>query len=373
MKVALDVTSLLDPATGVGTFTGEVAGRLAARPGIDLVGFAATWRGRDRVGGLLAPPARTVRRPMAARPLRFLWRRTDHPAIERWTGRVDVVHGPNFVVPPASGAAEVVTVHDLTCLRFPELVTRDVAAYPALIGRAVARGAWVHAVSEAVADEVRSAFPVPADRVVVVPNGATALPPDGPATGAVAGRRLAGADRYLLALGTVEPRKDLPTLVRAFDRLAGDRTDLRLVVAGGDGWGGAVDDLAAAVVAAEHGERVVRLGRVSDADRAALLRGAAAFAYPSRYEGFGLPPLEAMAAGTPVVATSVGALPEVVGDAGRLVPAGDPVALAEALAGVLDDDGERQRLVEAGRANLARFDWDRTVDGLVDLYRRAVR
>ncbi len=371
MRVAFDVTSLLDPTTGVGAFAGQVARRLAGRDDVEVVGYSTSWRGRGRVATVAPPGMTMVGRPMAARPLRGLWLRTDHPVIERWTGPVDVVHGPNFVVPPARRAGQIVTVHDLTCLRYPDLVTADVARYPRLIQRALDRGAWVHTVSAFVADEVRRAFDIDPERVVTIPNGAPELVPERPGTDGAAGRALAETDRYVLALGTVEPRKDLPTLVRAFDRVAATDAALRLVIAGGDGWGRAVADLDDARRAAAHSNRIVRLGRVSDDHRAALFRGAAAFAYPSRYEGFGLPPLEAMAAGVPVVATHGGSLPEVIGDAGLLVPVGDADAMADALVEALDDDARRARLVAAGRANLTRFDWTRTVAQLTDLYRRA--
>lgn len=371
MRVALDVTALLDPTTGVAAFTGEIASRLAVDQRVELTGYSVSWRGRRRANAAVPAGLNLARRRMAAQPLRRLWLRTDHPSIERWTGAVDVVHGPNFVVPPARRAAQVLTVHDLTCLRYPDLVTADVAQYPRLIQRAIDRGAWVHAVSDFVAAEVRDRFRVDRDRVVAIPNGPTSLPAERPGTDSATGHRLAGGRRYLLALGTVEPRKDLPTLVRAFDRLDAADSELRLVIAGGDGWGHAVAELGAAIDAAIRRDRVVRLGRVSDDQRAALLRGAAVFVYPSLYEGFGLPPLEAMAAGVPVVATDSGALPEVMADAGRLVAPGDADALAGALGEVLTHQGERSRLVDAGRTNLHRFDWDRTVDQLIDLYHRA--
>ncbi|MDQ4097970.1 MAG: glycosyltransferase, partial [Actinomycetota bacterium] len=136
-----------------------------------------------------------------------------------------------------------------------------------------------------------------------------------------------------------------------------------------EAWGS--DRLDAAVASMRHADRVSRLGYVSDTHRAALLRGASVLAFPSRYEGFGLPPLEAMAAGVPVVATAAGALPEVLGDAALLVPVGDEVALAEAIDATLAQDGLRDRLVAAGKEQVARYSWERTADGLVDLYRRA--
>lgn len=370
IRVALDATALLGPRAGVGVFTAGLLDRLGRRRDLEASAYALSWRGRHDLPGVLPPGVRAVRRPLAAGLLGPVWARVDRPTIEWWTGPLDVVHGLNFVVPPARSAAEVVTVHDLTTLRFPELASTTTRRFPDLVRRAVRRGAWVHTVSDFVADEVRSAFPIDADRVVTVANGVDPLPPAGPTTDAAAGRRRAGSDHYVLALGTVEPRKDLPALVAAFDGVAAGDTDVRLVIAGPDGWG--ADALAAAVAGARHRDRIVRLGWVADDERAALLRGATVFAYPSRYEGFGLPPLEAMAAGVPVLATTAGALPEVVGKAAELVEPGDTDALVAALAGLLSSADRRDELVAAGRQRVARYSWDACAEGLVDLYQRAV-
>jgi glycosyltransferase involved in cell wall biosynthesis len=331
--------------------------------------FAVTWRGRDRLAAVAPAGARVAGRPVPARLARAVWRRSAGLPVEWLAGPCAVVHGPNFVVPPARDAAEIVTVHDLTTLHFPALATADTRAYPGLIRRAVGRGAWIHAVSDFVAAEVRAAFAVDPDRVVSIANGCSPPLPDGPGRDAARGRHLAGGARYLLALGTVEPRKNLPVLVQAFDALAADDPGLRLVIAGPDGWG--ADALADAWASARHRRRIRRLGWLTDDQRTALLRGAAVFVYPSRYEGFGLPPLEAMAVGTPVVATTAGALPEVLGDAARLVPPDDADALAGALAAVLGSDSERSGLVARGRARVQRYDWDRTAEGMAGLYRRA--
>jgi glycosyltransferase involved in cell wall biosynthesis len=363
LRVALDATPLLDPPTGVGALTRALLSGLAVRPEVDPVAFAVTWRGRDRLRASVPTGVDVVTRPMPARPLRALWRRMDRPRVEAWTGAVDVVHGPNFVVPPSRGA-RLVTVHDLTAVRFPELCTPDVLQWPDLLRRAVAAGAWVHTPSEAVAEEVRNHFGVRPQRVVVVPNGVDVVLPAAEGAGAA----LAGHQRYVLAVGTLEPRKDFPALVRAFAPLAAADPELGLVLAGADGWG--ADAVHAAVEASPHGDRIRRTGWVTDADRAALLRGAAVLAFPSRYEGFGLPPLEAMSVGVPVVATATGAIPEVVGDAAVLVTPGDEDGLAEGLRSVLDDDTRRTELVERGRQRAARYSWDATVDGLLALYQR---
>jgi glycosyltransferase involved in cell wall biosynthesis len=363
LHVAVDLTSLLTARTGVGVLAAELTARLADRGDLELTAFAVTWRGRGRLHEVVPAGVSVAERPMAARPLRALWRRSDHPRVDRWIGRHDVVWGPNFVVPPTDAAA-LVTVHDLTTVHFPQLATADTLAYPQLVRRAIARGAWVHTPSEFVRREVLDHFDVDPARVVAIPSGVRPAA----AGDATRGRRLAGGDRYVLALGTVEPRKDLPTLVRAFDRLAGGQPDLRLVVAGPDGWG--AEALAAAVAASPHRDRVVRLGWVPDHDRDALVRGAAVYAYPSVYEGFGFPPLEAMSAGAPVVATRTGALPEVAGDAADLVPVGDVDALAAALARVLADDAHRAELVARGRAVAARYSWDRAAALLAALLHR---
>lgn len=369
LRVSVDITSLLHAMTGVGVFTRELVDGLAQRPDLDLSVFAVSWRGRSGLTAAAPEGARVRSRPMPARIARAAWSQFDVPSARHLAGKTDVVHGPNFVVPPGGGAAEVVTVHDLTALRHPEMCTPDVLEWPDLLRRALARGAWIHAVSEFVADEVREAFPKAGERVVAVHNGMR-LPAPGDATSdAAAGRFLAGGHRYVLALGTVDPRKDLPSLVDAFTEIGATDPDLRLVIAGADGMGSDALDLAIAGSSLQR--RIVRLGHIDDHKRLALLRGATVVAYPSRYEGFGLVPLEAMAVGTPVVTTAAGAVPEIVGDAALVVPVGDRAALAEGLRQVLGDEALAQDLADAGEARVLQFPWSATVDGIIDLYHRA--
>jgi glycosyltransferase involved in cell wall biosynthesis len=365
-RVAVDLTSLLAPLTGVGVMVDELTRRLAARPDLALTGYAVTWRGRGRLREVAPPGVAVVDRPMPARPLHEAWRRTDHPLIDRWIGRHDVVWGPNYVVPPTRAAA-LVTVHDLTTLHFPELADGFTVAYPDLVRRAAARGAWVHTPTEFVRGEVIEHLGVDPDRVVAIPHGVRGPRAETGARPADVAA-LVGGDRYVLAVGTVEPRKDLPTLVAAFDVLAGADPDLRLVIAGRDGWG--AEALTAATAAAAHRDRIVRLGWVADADRAALVAGAAVYAFPSVYEGFGLPPVEAMAAGVPVVGTRVGALVEVCDDGADLVPVGDADALAAALDRVLRDPDHRAALVARGRRVAAGYDWGTTADSFAALLAR---
>lgn len=375
IRVALDATPLIGQQTGVGAFTDGVIRTLAQRDDTRVVAYAVTWRGRAQLGSLLPTSVTAGWVPMAARPLHRMWARLDGPVVEWWTGPIDVVHGTNFVVPPTGRAAALATVHDLTFIRFPELCEPATLRFPALIRRALDRGAWIHTHTHAIAHEVIELLGAPAERVRVVPPGIDVEWLASPAADAV--RRwaptaagsgsVAGEGRpYLLALGRVEPRKDLPGLVRAFDALASSQPDLDLVIAGPAGWG--EDAVAEAIRGSLHRDRISRVGWLEPVDKAALLRRATVFAYPSVYEGFGLPPLEAMAAGVPVVATAAGGLPEAVGDAARLVPVGDSNALAGALVAVLDDAGERARLIAAGHHRVAGFTWERCAAGLHAIY-----
>ncbi len=365
MRIAVDATSLLDVRTGVGNFTDAVVRRLGRRDDVTTTLFPVSLRGHRRLRDAAPPGVGVVTPPLPARILRRSWLALDRPRIDRLIGPHDLVWGPNFVVPP-SRSPRVVTVHDLTAIRFPELCTADTLRYPRLLARAIDDGAWIHTVSDAVRDEVLALLGADEERVVAVPNGyRSAAGGD-----AAVGRRLAGQDDFALAVGTVEPRKGLPTLVEAIDLLAADGLEIPVVHVGHDGWGSAAFE--AAVATMRRPDLLVRLGARSDAELDDLYAAARVFVYPSVYEGFGLPVLEAMSAGVPVVASDDPAIVEVAAGAAVHARTRDAVATATGLSQVWTDDALRSRLVAAGRSRVDDFSWDRCVDGLVDLFETAV-
>lgn len=361
IRLAFDGTPLLGPRSGVGEVVNGLAPELARRPELEIVAYAVTLRGRHDLAAHLPAGVRAATRTFPARAVRQAWLRAEHPQIERWTGPVDVVHATNYVAPPTK-AREVVSVYDLGFVRSPELVADDALDYPELLRRAIRRGAWIHTTSDFVRDEIIATFPIAPERVVRVYPGV----PETERGDAARGRALAGTERYVLAIGTIEPRKNFPMLVRAFDAIASDDPELALVIAGTRGWG--ADEFDTALAAARHRGRVHAPGYVSADDRRDLLAGASVLAYPSRYEGFGFPPLEAMAAGVPVVATRAGAVPEVVGGAARLVASDDADAFADAVHTVLTDDGVRHDLVTRGNLRHDAFSWRSAAAELLALY-----
>jgi glycosyltransferase involved in cell wall biosynthesis len=357
LRVAVDVTPLLGVRSGVArTVTHLLDALPGAAPDVEVVPYVLSRRAE---GSSLPRGARAL--PTSAAVAIRLWGWVDRPAVARALGDVDVVHGTNFVVPPTASAARTVTIHDTWCLRRPRSCPPNVRPFRRAVGRALATGAWAHVSTEAVDAEVHALY---GDvRTWVAPFGVPPLAEPGTVPSPVEGTR------FVLAVGTLEPRKRIDHLVAAFAIVAEDDADLRLVLAGADGPAGgdverAIDALPAAVQS-----RVHRLGHVDEPTRAALLLAAEVLAYPSADEGFGFPVLESMAAGTPVVATAVGGIPEVAGDAALLVPlSDDPAPLAAALRSARE---RREELVARGRARAAQFSWHEHAAGMAELWRRA--
>jgi glycosyltransferase involved in cell wall biosynthesis len=374
----LDATPLLGPRTGVGRYVEHLVRELARLDSLDLVATAFTLRGAGALPAAVPAGVQVRHRPAPARALQAAWDRLELPPVEWLAGRADVVHGTNFVLPPLRRAAGVLTVHDLSYLRYPETVAAASLRYRTLVPRGLRRAAVVLTPSQAVAAEVRAEYGL-GDRVLATPLGvddgwfgATPM-----AAAELAARGL--PERYLLFVGSVEPRKGLPALLSALrllhdsesdsDRDSGRDSGRRtgpgtppLVLAGPPGWGPALE------TAALPPGAVVSAGYLDTADLRRLVAGAALLAYPSVYEGFGLPPLEAFATGVPVVASDLPVVREVTGELAALAPVGDAAALAAAVRATLADPGD-----PAPRRDRARgFSWAACAARTAEAYRLAV-
>ena len=361
VRVALDASAIPDPAGGAGRYVLALARALRERPDVELAVVS-------RTGDATRWPSPVADRAPALRPVRLGWEQVGLPRVVRELG-VDVHHGPHYTMPLALGLPSVVTIHDLSFFTHAEWHERSkVAFFRASIRTSARRASALIAVSAATAALLEERAR-PRATVHVIPHGVdhTRFHADKGDGDRAALDRVAVTPPYVAFLGTLEPRKDVPTLVRAFDRIAGSRPDLTLVLAGARGWG--VEAVEQAVAAARHGDRVRLLGYVDDDDMPALLRNAAAVAYPSLEEGFGLPVLEALACGAPVVTTSGTVMEEVASGAALLAPPGDDGRLAEAIEAAVDGgpaQAERRRL---GLEVAARHTWEASAAAHAEVYR----
>jgi glycosyltransferase involved in cell wall biosynthesis len=290
----------------------------------------------------------------------------------------ELVHAPSVAVPPHPGVPLVVTVHDAAPALFPEsFPARGLRFHSQGMAAAARRADLVLTVSEAAAAEIADHSTIPADRIRVVPNGVAGVTVDPARRDAVLARRGLVGRPYVLWVGSLEPRKGVGTLVAAMARLrrrnspaAPSGRAVQLVLAGYPGW--LNRDLLSAADAASLGSALQQLGEVDDDELWSLYAGATVFAFPSRHEGFGLPVIEAMSQGTPVLASDIPALREVTGGAARLVAPGDVQAWADALEDLLEDEPARDRLAVAGRDRARGFDVTASVTAIRAIYHEVV-
>lgn len=360
--------SLRGRFSGVVRYTHELIGALAPTLGGDLTVFLTD--APDGLDGL--PGLRRVRAPFPTpnEYARAFWEQTLVP-LQVARLRPDVYHSPNYILPAALACPAVVTVHDLCFLDRRVQRLRSHLYLRALTALAVRRARRVICVSETTRADVVRHYPEAADRVRVVGEGVAArFGPPAPEDVARVKAKLGISGPYVLFVGTVEPRKNLARLIRGFaGAVGGGDLPHSLVIAGGEGWKDA--EIRAAWDGSAVRERIRFAGYVAEPDLPALYGGADVFAYPSLDEGYGLPPLEAMACGTAVLSSRAGSLPEVLGDAAELVDPRDEAALEAALRGLLADPRRRERLARAGTAQAARHRWRRVAEETLAVYREA--
>jgi glycosyltransferase involved in cell wall biosynthesis len=372
LRVGVDATPLMGVRSGVGQATAAMVDALvAADEGVDVVLWPITIRGsaglrhavaRDRI--------RVVRSRVPARALSWVWSRATWPPGELFCGSVDVFWGPNFLLPPLVKAAGVMTVHDLAFVRMPEACSELVRQYVSSVPSMAERANRIVVPSRAVAEEFAAWLPDEASRVRVVPLGVRRVfrEQGGPL---VQSRReaLGVRDPYALFVGNLEMRKNVDGLLHAFERVRTIHPDAQLVLVGASGFGWDGIRARHAQLLATEAVRVV--GYLPDGEVAALMRGARVFVYPSHYEGFGIPPLEAMAAGTPVVAAKTAVLQETLGEHARWVHPDDPDGLASAL-GEHFEGRPDDAVIAAARAWASAFTWGRAARAMIEVFTEAI-
>ncbi|NLG28782.1 MAG: glycosyltransferase family 4 protein [Chloroflexi bacterium] len=367
MRVIIDYTAAVRQGAGIGRYTRGLVRALAELDRTNrYVLFSA---GRNNEGGWPANFA-LCSVPLTDRHLSILWQRLRLPLpIELRTGCADILHSPDFVLPASLARRKVLTVHDLSFMRYPECSSPALLEYLMdAVPRSVARADVLLADSESTRADLVELLHAPAERVVVVYAGVETRFARQPAEAVHA-----VLDKYklrqpfILGLGTLQPRKNYARLIRAYHQLRREHgVPHQLVIGGGRGW--LYEEIDATIAELGLGEQVRLPGFVDDADLPALYSAADVFAFPSLYEGFGIPILEAMGCGTPVVTANASSLPEVAGDAALLVDPNDVPALAHALWRLIDDVALRDALVARGAAQVARFTWQSAAERLLSVY-----
>lgn len=368
MRICVDIQPAVAQRAGVGRYTKYLVEHLGEFSGNDSLSlFYFDFRGR----GLSFQAPRTTPCPCRWVPGRLIqqaWKRLDWPPFNWFSGAADLYHFPNFTIPPVTTGRHVVTIHDMSFLRFPQFAeTKNLQYLTSVIHKTVARADAIITDSRFSAAEIADCLHVTADRIFpvhlgVAPECRRATPE------AVASlRQRLGLDRpYLLTVGTLEPRKNIPFLIDAFENLRGFDGDL--VIAGMRGW--KYEPILERMRNSSCASRLRYLEYVDDRDLPALYTGANLFVTTSFYEGFGLPPLESMACGTPVISSTGGSLAEVVGDGGITLAGFDADQWTDTMASVLQDPKRHADLVRKGSTHAARFDWRETARQTFNVYRQ---
>ena len=379
LRIAIDYTSAVNQNAGIGRFVRSLVDALVAVDPTNeyLLLHASPNPGREP---RFPTGPRVGRRslPISERWLNVLWHRARAPLAVDWlTGPVDVFHSPDFVLPPVHRARTILTVHDLAFLLYPECADAALRAYlEKTVPSSARRADFIVADSENTRRDVISLLGIDPARVSVVPGGVDPSfhPVDDPARQRALRERLGlGPDApYILFVGVIEPRKNLVGLLEAFAILKARRSlPHKLVVVGRKGW--LWEETLERAEASPFKDDVIFPGFIPDGELATLYSAAETFAFPSHYEGFGLPVLEAMACGTPVVSSRASSLPEVVGDAGMQVDPEDTEGLAAALELLALNAELRADLRRRGLERAAQFTWAAAARAQMDVYERVAR
>jgi glycosyltransferase involved in cell wall biosynthesis len=373
--VGIDYTPAYEQGAGIGRYVRELVKALAA---VDkTTAYHLFAAGAVSVDELPDPPGRNFTwKPTRISPrwLARIWHRARIPyPVERFVGDVTVFHATDFVLPPHRAQTRtLLTVHDLSFVLVPETASPRLKQYlDRVVPRSVALADHILADSRATKNDLVNLYGTSPEKITVLLSGVD--PRFRPITdqarvNAVRQKYNLGTWPFLFTIGTVQPRKNYGRICEALHELSTEHPDLHLVIAGGKGW---LDDpIYATVNRLGLSDRVHFIGFADDEDLPALYSTAATVPYVSLYEGFGLPVLEAMACGTPVVASNVSSIPEVAGDAALLVPPADTHAIADALHKILASPDMQQELISSGLQQASQFTWQRAAQQLKHIYQQ---
>jgi glycosyltransferase involved in cell wall biosynthesis len=376
MRITLDLSPAVHRHAGLGRYASELmAAMLASAPEHEYSAVYYAPEGHERPAPPLDQvPAQALR--MGAKPWRLSVLLADYLGVgmDRWVRAGDVFHATDHLLPPFKHSRTVFTIHDLIYLFYPQYhLPLNRWFLTLMLPRFLRRADAVIAVSEHTRRDVMKHMRIPEEKITVIYEGANPAyrPLNDPAAVAAVRARYGVPERYILFFGTIEPRKNLAALLGAYHALLAQPGEWpALVIAGRKGW--LYEPVFARVQALGLAERVRFTDWVAEADAPALMNGAELFVYPSLYEGFGLPPLEAMACGVPVVASSASSIPEIVGDAGLLVPPTDEAALMEAMQAALTDPALRTHMRARGLARAKQFTWEAAARATLKVYASVV-
>jgi glycosyltransferase involved in cell wall biosynthesis len=380
VRIGFDVTAALTQGGGIGRYTRELIQSLVAEgQAYEFRLFSARPPEFPPVPNSLPVGKNVIHKPapIEERWLYRIWYRARLPLpIQFFTGRLDLFHSPDFVLPPVSGSIPtILTVHDLSFIHYPGSYPSKLVNYlNSVVPRSVARADHVLADSKSTLNDLASLWNVSPDKMSVLYSGVNPrFSPvrDNEKMTSIRHRYALGDRPIILTVGTVQPRKNYETLVRAFSRVAG-RIPHNLIIVGGRGW--LYDGLLAEIHRLKLADRIYLTGFVSDADLPALYSISEIFVFPSYYEGFGLPLLEAMACGTPIISSNSSSLPEVVSSenetAALLLSPTDEEGWAQAIHNLATNEEKRRSLVDAGFRQVVHFRWENTARQLLSLYDR---
>jgi len=368
MRIGIDVTPLPPNPVGAGNYIIHLLRALASLKSEHEFIIFAQQGGREMIDIPEKPNVNWVILPDKSPGLRLLWEQIVLPGLVRNSG-IELLHSLHYTRPLFLSCASVVTFHDMTFILFPELHTRAKRIFFPMAMRLSARQAdALLSVSESTRRDAMRLLHIPAEKIFTTPLGVNEefhIISDTAILEACR-RRYKLPEEFILFVGLLEPRKNLPLLLKAYAKLLKQMTIPMLVIVGRPGWG--YKDILKQIEALKMKDKVHFTGYVLAQDMPIVYNLAQVFVYPSIYEGFGLPPMEAMACGTPVITTNVSAMRDHVGEAGILIPSQDEESLAQAIKKILNDPDLRKRLSIKGRRQVADFTWKRTAQETMKAY-----